>query len=120
LGSERRSTARWPPPPALSEIGLPPSEIPIALLFFNIGVEIGQIIFVIRTLIVYRVLRGLSLLKMLSFPQSSGFLPHHPTWLSIRMISCAVHHPRSNQRFHCDRPVMPTWTSGPIVGYAQA
>jgi len=31
---------------ALVEIGLPQSEIPIALLFFNIGVEIGQLIFV--------------------------------------------------------------------------
>lgn len=31
---------------ALAEIGLPQSEIPIALLFFNIGVEIGQLIFV--------------------------------------------------------------------------
>ena len=28
---------------ALSEIGLPPSEIPLALLFFNIGVELGQL-----------------------------------------------------------------------------
>jgi hypothetical protein len=32
---------------ALSEIGLPQSEIPIALLFFNIGVEIGQLAFVL-------------------------------------------------------------------------
>jgi len=31
---------------ALSQIGLPPAEIPQALLFFNIGVEIGQILFV--------------------------------------------------------------------------
>ncbi|MGI9399927.1 MAG: HupE/UreJ family protein [Rhizobiaceae bacterium] len=31
---------------ALSELGLPPDEIPIALLFFNIGVEVGQLIFV--------------------------------------------------------------------------
>ncbi|SPJ28253.1 HupE/UreJ family protein [Falsiruegeria mediterranea] len=31
---------------ALSEIGLPPSEIPVALLFFNVGVEIGQLLFV--------------------------------------------------------------------------
>jgi hypothetical protein len=30
---------------ALSEVGLPPQEIPVALLFFNIGVEIGQLIF---------------------------------------------------------------------------
>lgn len=31
---------------ALSEIGLPQGEIPVALLFFNIGVEVGQLIFV--------------------------------------------------------------------------
>lgn len=31
---------------ALAEIGLPQNEIPVALLFFNIGVEIGQLIFV--------------------------------------------------------------------------
>lgn len=30
---------------ALSEIGLPPHEIPIALLMFNLGVEAGQIMF---------------------------------------------------------------------------
>ncbi|MEN2281764.1 HupE/UreJ family protein [Algoriphagus sp. SE2] len=32
---------------ALSDIGLPQTEIPLALAFFNIGVELGQIIFVI-------------------------------------------------------------------------
>jgi len=31
---------------ALGEIGLPQTEIPAALLFFNVGVEVGQIIFV--------------------------------------------------------------------------
>ena len=31
---------------ALSKIGLAPGEIPIALLFFNVGVEIGQLIFI--------------------------------------------------------------------------
>jgi hydrogenase/urease accessory protein HupE len=31
---------------ALAEVGLPPSSIPIALLFFNVGVEIGQLLFV--------------------------------------------------------------------------
>lgn len=31
---------------ALAEIGLPENNIPLALLFFNIGVEIGQLIFV--------------------------------------------------------------------------
>ena len=31
---------------ALSEVGLPQTAIPIALLFFNVGVEIGQLIFI--------------------------------------------------------------------------
>ncbi len=31
---------------ALAEVGLPPSTIPVALLFFNVGVEIGQVLFV--------------------------------------------------------------------------
>jgi len=31
---------------ALSEIGLPQQSVPLALLFFNVGVEIGQLIFV--------------------------------------------------------------------------
>ncbi|WP_338733550.1 HupE/UreJ family protein [Mangrovimonas cancribranchiae] len=32
---------------ALTDVGLPQSEIPLALAFFNIGVELGQIVFVI-------------------------------------------------------------------------
>jgi hydrogenase/urease accessory protein HupE len=48
---------------ALSEIGLPQSEIPIALLFFNIGVEIGQLIFVAVVLMVVRLLRQVHLDK---------------------------------------------------------
>lgn len=35
---------------ALSEIGLPQQEIPLALAFFNIGVELGQLIFVVFVL----------------------------------------------------------------------
>jgi hydrogenase/urease accessory protein HupE len=35
---------------ALSEIGLPQGQIPLALLFFNIGVELGQLVFVVAAL----------------------------------------------------------------------
>lgn len=35
---------------ALSEIGLPPLSIPAALLFFNVGVEIGQLAFIATVL----------------------------------------------------------------------
>jgi hydrogenase/urease accessory protein HupE len=31
---------------ALAQVGLPQSSIPIALLFFNVGVEVGQLLFV--------------------------------------------------------------------------
>ena len=30
----------------LAEIGLPRTEVPAALLFFNVGVEVGQLLFV--------------------------------------------------------------------------
>lgn len=35
---------------ALAQIGLPPSSIPLSLLSFNIGVEIGQVLFVVTLL----------------------------------------------------------------------
>ena len=63
LARDRRHTLTWRYPIAvsssfgllhgfgfaavLSDIGLPQTEVPAALLFFNIGVEIGQIAFVI-------------------------------------------------------------------------
>ena len=31
---------------ALSEVGLPEQSVPLALLFFNLGVEVGQLAFV--------------------------------------------------------------------------
>ena len=35
---------------ALAEVGLPQNAIPLALLFFNVGVEIGQLIFIAAVL----------------------------------------------------------------------
>ncbi len=43
----------------LRDIGLPQTELPTALLFFNIGVEIGQILFVLTLLAIFFVLRPL-------------------------------------------------------------
>ncbi|GAB2187289.1 HupE/UreJ family protein [Roseibium sp. LAB1] len=45
---------------ALSEIGLPQGDIPLALLFFNIGVELGQLLFIVVILIIQAVLRRLA------------------------------------------------------------
>lgn len=69
LARNRRDTLTWRYPIAVSstfgllhgfgfaavltEIGLPQTEVPAALLFFNIGVEIGQIIFVVAAVAVF-------------------------------------------------------------------
>ena len=42
---------------ALAEIGLPEQSVPLALLFFNVGVEIGQLMFVSVVLVIGFVLR---------------------------------------------------------------
>jgi hydrogenase/urease accessory protein HupE len=43
----------------LSTVGMPAAEIPLALLMFNIGVEIGQITFVVVMPLIHRALRVL-------------------------------------------------------------
>ena len=42
---------------ALAEVGLPPADIPLALLTFNLGVEAGQLAFVAAVLVVVRAVR---------------------------------------------------------------
>ena len=44
---------------ALSEIGLPQQEIPLALLMFNVGVETGQLIFIAVVLSLFSLLKRL-------------------------------------------------------------
>ena len=44
---------------ALAEIGLPQNEIPLALAGFNIGVELGQIFFVLLTLLLWKMVKPL-------------------------------------------------------------
>ena len=41
---------------ALSEVGLPQSEVPLALLMFNVGVELGQLLFVAIAIIAIKLL----------------------------------------------------------------
>lgn len=49
---------------ALKDIGLPQTEIPTALLSFNVGVEIGQIAFVASMLVIFWLIsQGMKLLK---------------------------------------------------------
>jgi len=46
---------------ALTEVGLPQTEMPLALLFFNIGVEVGQLIFVAGVLCLLAVIKKLDI-----------------------------------------------------------
>jgi hydrogenase/urease accessory protein HupE len=45
----------------LADIGLPGSDVPLALLMFNVGVEVGQLAFVIVILLLLRAFRVLEL-----------------------------------------------------------
>lgn len=46
---------------ALTEIGLPQTDIPLALLFFNVGVEVGQLMFVAGVLAVMWLIKKIKL-----------------------------------------------------------
>jgi hypothetical protein len=45
----------------LTTMGLPQAEIPLALLLFNVGVEIGQLFFVVTILLLERAFRTLEI-----------------------------------------------------------
>ena len=53
---------------ALSQLGLPQHEVPLALLMFNVGVEAGQILFVVA------VVGLIALLKRIRIPVTQGRL----------------------------------------------
>jgi hypothetical protein len=42
---------------ALREVGMPEDAIPLALLFFNVGVEVGQLLFIGAVFVVVLLLR---------------------------------------------------------------
>ncbi|MEJ1996523.1 MAG: HupE/UreJ family protein, partial [Limibacillus sp.] len=45
---------------ALSEVGLPDEAIPAALLFFNVGVELGQLLFVATFVLLAKALQAIA------------------------------------------------------------
>mgnify|MGYP001820824452 FL=1 len=57
---------------ALAEIGLPEHSIPLALLFFNVGVELGQLMFVAAVVVAVLALRQISGPKMLFFGRGAA------------------------------------------------
>jgi hydrogenase/urease accessory protein HupE len=66
---------------ALSELGLPQTSVPMALLFFNLGVEIGQLIFVAAIILLIRFLIRIT----------AGIDAYIPEWakqIPVYLIGC--------------------------------
>ena len=57
----------------LTAIGLPQGDVPLALLMFNVGVEIGQIAFVAALLLLVRAFK----LLVVRWPRPVELLPAH-------------------------------------------
>jgi hydrogenase/urease accessory protein HupE len=66
---------------ALREVGLPQQDVPLALLFFNVGVEVGQLVFVAAVIAVFSVLTRLL--------RGRGSDAHGP-WQSEQLIRTPV------------------------------
>lgn len=56
---------------ALTEIGLPEGQVPLALLFFNVGVEVGQLLFIAAVLSAIATIRSVRF----RFPDWAGIVP---------------------------------------------
>jgi len=77
---------------ALAEVGLPAAEVPAALLFFNLGVELGQLLFVLAILSLRWAVRTLQL----GWPAWAEPLPAYAIgtiasfWLMERLAALAL------------------------------
>ena len=54
---------------ALAEVGLPQQAIPLALVFFNVGVELGQLLFVTVVLVIGWLLHHLKQQKLIDYAE---------------------------------------------------
>jgi hydrogenase/urease accessory protein HupE len=80
---------------ALNEVGLPQNAIPVALLFFNLGVEVGQLLFIAAVLAVIALTRKLARSFTVSPPRWAWRLPPYAIggvaafWLIQRLAAFA-------------------------------
>jgi hypothetical protein len=62
---------------ALADLALPAGDIPLALLFFNIGVELGQLLFIAV------VIAAVAFARLLKFPRFAGRQAFHAVTYAI-------------------------------------
>ncbi len=60
---------------ALSQVGLPQNSIPIALLFFNVGVDVGQLLFIASVFVVTTLARQIASRIALTTPAWAWRMP---------------------------------------------
>ena len=76
-------------------MGLPQNAIPVALLFFNIGVEVGQLLFIAAVLLVIALVRTQARSLALSPPHWAWRVPPYAIgsvaafWLVQRVVAFA-------------------------------
>lgn len=58
---------------ALTEVGLPQSDIPLALLMFNVGVEIGQLMFIAVVIAAILLWKRFSGLQLVWLPRATAY-----------------------------------------------
>jgi hydrogenase/urease accessory protein HupE len=77
---------------ALKEIGLPQSDVPLALLTFNLGVEVGQLLFVAAVLIAFRAATALVSVPMVAARVTAAYFigTTATVWLFTRLASFAA------------------------------
>jgi hydrogenase/urease accessory protein HupE len=74
---------------ALREIGLPYSDVPLALFTFNFGVEVGQLLFVAAILGSYKLITSVVAIQMMNARLMAGYFIGTAAmlWLVIRLAS---------------------------------
>lgn len=58
---------------ALAEVGLPQSNIPLALLMFNVGVEVGQLLFIAAVLLAIQLWKRLLKIEVHWLPHATAY-----------------------------------------------
>ena len=77
---------------------MPPNEVPLALLTFNVGVELGQIIFVCLVLAVWALIRRIKLpaIQRPALRRAVGLAPAYAIgsvavfWTIDRVVTCFI------------------------------
>lgn len=77
---------------ALKETGLPQVDVPLALLTFNLGVEVGQLLFIAAALIVFKAVSSLFTVPIAQGRLAAAYLigTAAMVWLVMRVSSFAI------------------------------